>query len=654
VIALHGDVKILIATKPIDFRKGVHGLVLLVEETLKSSPYDGTIFVFRSKRNDRLKLLTYDGTGVILATKWLEAGRFVWPPIEDGAMRLSAAKMAPLLEGLDWSGVAQAVVKRPTKAGLSTVFTGKMGGSEVAFFMAPRTEYRSRDPDILVGIILDRDAEIERLQTSLKTLGDLLRGARSKKAGTVLETQGALDLGDLETNALPMAASEDAPSPPSERKHPNKAMRNIGFLPKHLPRVTEVIEPNSTDCPCCSGKLHRIGEDKFEALDGVPATVRTVRPKYACRACGGAVVQAPARARLFEGGMATTAFIANVIVWKFAWFIPLHRQVQMLAGHGVNIDRGTLALWVKRVAWWLTVLYELQRREIHSHPRIFCDETGMPVLEKGRKTVRIHQFWAHAVDDRPWNGPAWPAVVYIFAKSRSGREIRSHLAGYSGVVQVDAYSAYTALAKPGRNAGPITLAYCVAHARRKYTDVYKKAPSGLGRDIIDRFAKIYAVEAEIRGTSAANRRAVRQAKTAPMMSELKLVLKNALQPISAKSAMAGAIRYSLTHWAGLTAFLEDGRIEIDSNTVERTMRPIGLGRRSSLFAGSYGGAESWAILASLLQTARLNGLDPYTWLNDVLERMISGEVKSHQLDQLLAWNGKAAKTLVAETVALAA
>jgi hypothetical protein len=150
------------------------------------------------------------------------------------------------------------------------------------------------------------------------------------------------------------------------------------------------------------------------------------------------------------------------------------------------------------------------------------------------------------------------------------------------------------------------------------------------------------VEAEIRGLDAEARRAVRQDRTAPLMADLKEVLEEALAPLSAKSAMAGAIRYSLKHWAGLTAFLGDGRIEIDSNTVERSMRPIGLGRRNSLFAGSCGGAESWAILASLLQTARLNGLDPYSWLNDVLERMVSGEVKSHELEQLLAWNWRPA------------
>jgi len=353
------------------------------------------------------------------------------------------------------------------------------------------------------------------------------------------------------------------------------------------------------------------------------------------------VVQAPARARLLDGGMATTALIANVVVWKFAWHVPLHRQVQILAGQGVQLDRGTLALWVKRTAWWLKPLYDLQLGEIHRYPRIFCDETRMPVLEKGRKRVRIHQFWAHAVDDRAWNGPAPPAVVYIFAKTRSHREIKSQLADYQGVVQVDAYGAYTALAKAGRSPGPITLAFCVAHARRKFIDVYKKTKSPVARDAIERLAKIYAIEAEIRGTSVAHRHAVRQARTAPLMNDLRAMLDDVLDQISAKSGLAIAIRYTLNHWAGLTAFLGDGRIEIDSNTVERTMRPISLGRRNSLFAGSCGGAESWAVLASLLQTARLNGLDPFTWLNDVLERIVSGAVKSHELEQLLAWKWKA-------------
>jgi len=495
-------------------------------------------------------------------------------------------------------------------------------------------------------MVLERDVEIERLKTALKTVNALIHGPRSERGSVVLETQAILDLGDLATDVTLQAANDQAASTrpvQPQRKLRKKARRNIGFLPKHLPRVEEVIEPETTDCPCCAGKLHRIGQEISEALDGMPATLRvlrTIRPKYACRDCEGAVVQAPARARLFDGGMATTALIANVVVWKFGWYVPLHRQVQILAGQGVHLDRGTLAQWVKRSAWWLTPLYDLQLREMHRYPRIFCDETRAPVLEKGRNRVRIHQFWAHAIDDRPWNGPAPPAVIYIFAKSRGHREIKSQLADYQGVVQVDAYSAYTALARAGRSPGPITLAFCMAHARRKFTEVYKKTRSVVARDAIERFAKIYAIESEIRGTSAVYRCEVRQAKTAPLMIDLKAMLEKVLAEISSQSALAKAIKYTLGHWAGLTVFLRDGRIEIDSNTVERTMRPIALGRRNSLFAGNCGGAESWAILASLLQTARLNGLDPYTWLNDVLERIVSGEVKNHELDRLLAWNWK--------------
>lgn len=506
--------------------------------------------------------------------------------------------------------------------------------------MPLRPQDLPRDPDVLIGMVLERDAEIERLKTSLKTLNALIHGPRSERGDGVL-AQGELDLGDLETDVTPAPANDDeVATAPVSRPPRRKANRNIGHLPKHLPRVEEVIEPASTDCPCCSGRLHRIGEEVSEALDGVPASIRvlrTVRPKYACRSCQDGVVQAPARPRVLDGGMATTALIANVVVWKFAWHVPLHRQVQMLAGHGVKLDRATLALWVKRVAWWLRPLYELQLREMHRQPRIFCDETRMPVLERGVRKARIHQFWAHAVDDRAWGGPAPPAVVYIFAKTRGHCEIKSQLADYQGVVQVDAYSAYTRLAAPGRSPGPIRLAYCLAHARRKFTDAYKKAPSPLAREVIERFAGIYAVEAEIRGAGAEHRRAVRQTRTAPMMTELKGVLDAALPQLSTQSSLAKAIRYVHDHWAGLTAFLDDGRIEVDSNTVERSMRPISLGRKNSLFAGSCGGAQSWAILASLLQTARLNGHDPYAWLHDALERIVSGQVKTGELDQLLAW-----------------
>ncbi len=470
----------------------------------------------------------------------------------------------------------------------------------------------------------------------------MIFGPRSERASAILEGQLALDLDDLASDVSSTAANDEpAQSPPAGGHSRRSSRRNIGALPKHLERVEEVIEPESLACPCCAGAMHRIGEDVAEALDAAPArlrVLRTIRPRYACRTCESAVVQAPAKRRLLDGGMATTALIANVVTWKFAWHLPLHRQVQILRGQGVNLDRSTLALWVKRVAWWLSALYELQLVKIHAHDRVFCDETRLPVIEKGRRRTKVCQLWAHAIDDRPWGGPAPPAVAYVFAQGRSHAEIAEQLKGYSGVLQVDGYGAYKALAKRRSGNTAIQLAFCMAHARRKYVEVHKKTGSKTACAVIELFGRIYAVEAEIRGTSAEHRLAARQQRSAPLMAELKATLDETMAQISSKSALAEAIKYTLGHWSGLNLFLEDGRIEVDNNTVERTMRPIALGRRNHMFAGNDGGARSWAILASLLQTAKLNDLDPYTWLNDVLERIVSGEVKSHELEQLLAWN----------------
>jgi transposase len=450
--------------------------------------------------------------------------------------------------------------------------------------MSSLTPITTRDPDVLISMVHERDLEIERLHTMLKTMAALVFGARSERAAAILDEQGDLDLGDLPTDVTPPPANDEnpagAPATPVRRSR-KKPKRNIGSLPKCLPRIEEIIEPASKECPCCAGKLHKIGETIAEALDAIPAilrVLRTIRPIYACRACQDAPIQAPARARLMEGGMATTAFVAHVVVGKFAWHTPLYRQTQIFAGQGVHLDRSTLARWACRAAWWLRSLYDLQLQTLHAHPRLFCDETRMPVLEPGRKRCRTAQFWTHAVDDRPWRGPAAPAVIYVFAKSRGHKEIKTQLAHFQGILQVDAYGGYSALAREGRQPGPIRLAFCLAHARRKFTDVYKASKSPIARDVIERLGKVYAVEAEIKGTSAAERLAARKARTAPLMASLKRRLERALDEVSAKSPLAGAIRYSLNHWAGLTLFLDDGRIEVDNNTVERSMRPIALGR----------------------------------------------------------------------------
>ena len=509
--------------------------------------------------------------------------------------------------------------------------------------MPLRPEDLPRETDALVALTLSLSAENEALKAALKQVNAQAFGPRSERGSVIAEGQLGLDLGDLApATEASMTADALAPSPPRSKRKP--ARRNIGRLPSWLPRVIEVIEPAVKACACCSGALHRIGEDVAEALDVVPARVRvlrTIRPKYACRSCESGITQAPAKLRLFEGGMATTALVASVAVWKYAWHMPLNRQAHMLAGQGVRLDRATLGKWVKKAAWWLKGLYLRQLGAIHSHPRLYCDETRLPVRKAGRRRTHTGQLWAHAVDDRTWGGPAAPAVVYIFAQGRGHKEIRAQLAHYQGLLQVDGYAGYKALAKPGRKPGPIALAFCLAHARRKFTDVYKTTRSVFAAEAIGVFGQIYAIEAEIRGRSAPERMAVRQAKTAPIMADLKRSFEDQLAGLSSKSKLAGAIRYNLAHWAGLTRFLEDGRLEADNNSVERTMRPIALGRRNHLFAGDDGGAETWAILASLLNTAKLNDIDPFVWLSDVLEQIVSGQAKANDLDRLLAWNWKA-------------
>lgn len=491
---------------------------------------------------------------------------------------------------------------------------------------------------LLTRRVAELEAELEASNILLGTYKAMLFGSRSEKARTVLDEQGCLDLGDLSDMPAPLAAANDDPSPTTSRP---RAKRNIGALPKHLPRVIELIEPASTRCACCHGAMHKIGEDVSEALDIVPAILRviaTVRPKYACRACESGIVQAPAPRRMIAGGMATTSLIAWVVTQRFAWYLPVYRQAQILAGQGVTIDRSTLARWVKCAAWWLEGLYDRQLRAIHRAPRIHVDETRMPVIEHGKGKVRIDQFWAHGTDDRPWNGPAPPAVCYVHARSRSHSTISGQLQHWEGVLQVDGYAAYKGLEDPGRPSGAIRLAFCMAHLRRRFVDLHKSTGSEITALIIKLLGRVYRIEADIRGTSAENRLAIRQEKSRALMDELKALLDDTLPRVSTTSKLAEHIRYAQGHWRGLTLFLDDGRIEVDNNMIERQMRPIGIGRRNSLFAGNEGGARSWAVLASLLQTAKLNGLDPFTWLNDVLTRIVSGEVTNNGLDQLLAWN----------------
>jgi transposase len=512
--------------------------------------------------------------------------------------------------------------------------------------MALRPDNLPRDADLLIEMVLAREGKIEALKATIAKLKTIIFGARSEKSAVIIAEQ--LSLGLVDAEAPP--ANDDGEdgtcgnkSVPEARKKRN---RNIGALPKHLPRVDVTIEPETTTCPCCAGALHRIGEDVNDVVDRVPAVLRilrTIRPKYACRACEGAVVQAKARPRLIESGMASTALVAWIAAAKFAWGSTLYRQAQILSGHGLRVDRQTLARWMKQAAWTVKGLYELQLATMHGYARLFCDETPVRMLDPGRGRTKVCQFWAHATDDRSWKGPAPPAVAYVFAGGRGKKEIAAQLTGFEGVLHVDGYAAYTSLAGGKKNAGKIRLAFCLVHARRHFVDVHKTTNSPFAKEVIERIAEVYAIEARIRGLDAAQRRAVRQAETKPLMEALKARLEATKDGISRQSTLVGAIDYALERWDGLTLFLEDGRLEPDTNIVERSIRPISIGKKNSLFCGDEGGGETWAIIASLLNTAKLHGVDPEAYLVDVLERVVSGATKNNRLHELLVWNWKAAR-----------
>jgi transposase len=430
--------------------------------------------------------------------------------------------------------------------------------------MAIRPDALPTDLAALTEMVLALDAENEKLRVAMQTLKEMMFGKRSERLAALVAEQLALELDDLETGVTPPApANDDLPATKPAGKPRKKASRNIGALPKHLPRCEQVLEPDATACPCCEGRLHKIGEDVSEVLDVIPAilrVLRTIRPKYACRGCTDGVVQAKVLPRLIESGMASTALVTHVVVSKFAWYLPLYRQVQILASQGIHLDRATLAGWVKRAAWWLKSLYELQLRTIQASPRLFCDETPMPVLDPGRRRTRICQFWAHAVDDRPWGGPSPPAVAYVFADGRGTEEIAGQLTGFSGILQVDGYAAYKALAR--EHGGAIQLAFCLAHARRKFVEVYKTTQSPFAREVIEHLQAVYVIEAEIRGSSAEQRLAARRTRTAPLMETLRARLTAMVGQLFSQSKLAEAINYALNHWDGLTLFLSDGRVEV--------------------------------------------------------------------------------------------
>jgi transposase len=502
------------------------------------------------------------------------------------------------------------------------------------------------DPALLQRMLRQVVHEHDELQAQNDKLALLIRrlvrhqfGRRSEQ---LTADQLQLGLEDLEqTVAANQAAQEAAaPAPKQAKPRAERPQRNLGDLPAHLPRYEVWVDVESRECPCCGGALHQIGETRSEQLDVVPEVLRvrvTRRPRYACRACEGCVVQAPAPERPIDGGLATEAMVAHVLMSKYCDSLPLYRQSKMLARQGIALDRSTLSNWVGRACWWLTPLYDRVVSTALSSDQLFADDTTLPVLDPGRGKTKLGRLWCYAVDDRPWRGPAHPVAVYVYAEDRKVIRPAAHLAGFRGVLQVDGYAGFKRLAGD-RKDDSIKLAFCWAHMRRPFYQFFESTKSPLAGHVLARIRDLYAIEAEIRGQPAEHRREVRQARSRPIVEALHAWLLQQEPRVSGVSELAKAMRYALHHWPGLLAFLEDGRIEMDTNVVERSIRPVTLTRKNALFAGSDGGARYWALAMTLIETAKLNGVEPMAWLTDVLERIVSGRTKANELHTLLPWN----------------
>lgn len=494
-----------------------------------------------------------------------------------------------------------------------------------------------------VATLLRETASLKEINKRLEHLvAELNHVVHGKKSEKLDEDDRQLAFEELQI-AVSEAEEQKQDQAPGDAapKRKRVARRNRGNLPEGLPRIERVVEPESLVCPCGCGQMHKIGEDRTDRLDIVPAQLRvivTVRPKYACRACTDGVTQAPAPAALIEGGLPTEGAIAHVLVSKYADHLPLYRQSQMLARSGVTIDRGTLADWVGVAGFHLRPVVDRLAEHLKASTKLFMDETTAPVLDPGRGRTKTGYLWALARDDRRWGGADPPGVVFFYAPDRGGKNAEIFLRGFDGILQLDGYPGYNRLTRPTRKGGaPIRVAHCWAHARRKLKEVFDRDGSEIAAEGLRRIAEFYKVEADIRGCAPGQRLSARQARAAPLVAAFGDWLQKQRRRVSAKSRLGEKLAYIHRHWEGLKTFLHDGRVEIDSNGVENLIRPITLNRKNALFAGHDEGGKAWGRIASLIETAKINGVEPFAYLKATLEAIAAGHPQN-RIDDLLPWN----------------
>jgi transposase len=478
--------------------------------------------------------------------------------------------------------------------------------------------------------LLSSQLEVEKLKIELLRLKRMQFGRSSEQ----LEQQIAqleLTLEDLEASS----AQIPPPIPMAEQTAPAKPVRRA--LPPGLPREV-ITHASPCACPECGGPLRSLGEDVAEILEYVPSrfkVIQHVRPKFSCASCQ-SIVQAPAPSRPIARGMAGPGLLAHVLVSKYCDHLPLYRQSEIYARDGIDLDRSTLADWVGSASALLQPLVTAISRYVLSADKVHADDTPVPVLCPGRGTTRQGRLWTYVRDDRAAGSPAPAAVWFAYSEDRKGAHPRRHLQHFRGILQADGYAGFDRLYNDADPNHPIREAACWAHVRRKFYDIHLATQSPVAAEALARIGDLYGIEEQIRGQPAEVRRQTRQARAGPLVAELYRWFKATLTQLSTKSELSGAIRYAMSRWTALTRYRDDGRIEIDNNAAERSLRAVALGRKNYLFAGSNAGGERAAAIYTLLGTAKLSGIEPQAYLRHVLTHIADHPI--NRIDELLPWN----------------
>ncbi|NOV20948.1 IS66 family transposase [Ensifer adhaerens] len=501
------------------------------------------------------------------------------------------------------------------------------------------------------AVVAEKDAFITELKELIEKLESQVQDYRRTKFGPKSEkldpTQMELALEDLETAIAETQAQiafveeKIAASAVDPEKAVPRKERRARALPQSLPRVERVIEPDSIACPCGCGNMVRIGEDRTERLDQIPAcyqVIVTIRPKYACPKGRTGVVQARAPAHLLEGSWPTEALLAQIAVSKHSEHMPLNRQATVMARHGVPIDRTVLADWMGRTGAAIAPVVDRMAMTLkQGSSRLYVDETTAPVLDPGRGKTKTGYLWAVLRDDRGWNGSAPTGVVFHYRPGRKGEYAAEILDGFNGTIQVDAYGGYSHLATPDRTGGdPLKLAFCWAHGRRKLIKAKPKKGSPIVDEALLRIAALYKIEDGIRGRDPEYRRDVRQHLSRPLVDEFFTWLAAQAARVSRKSDLGEAMAYMLKRQEGFRLFLDDGCVDIDSNLVENAIRSPAMNRRNALFAGHDEGGRNWARFASLIGSCKMNGVEPYAYLRDLFISLANGHL-AKDIDALMPW-----------------